>query len=264
VNIRNRTSKNLVNSKINLDTVRSYITKYEENGVPRLTDYKIEQIAQNVLQQYDSTLLSLPKEIPVIDILNYFKKYYDLKIKRANLGYHDNNRLRGSTIFSTQTIYIDKWLSSIEAKTLLRFTIAHELGHWILHAIKPIYVPEQEQNMNRIDDYETDFWGRKILSSTRDWIEHQANYFAGSLLLPELTFINAVTYKQKDMGVSRNIGIIYLDNQKGNIRDYKIIIEHIKHIYNVSARAVEIRLKQKDMLYEAPVRRVKHISELIF
>lgn len=55
-----------------------------------------------------------------------------------------------------------------------RFTIAHELGHWLLHDGKPLIV-DQSVMINKRDD---------VSSQATDWQEIQANQFAAELLMP--------------------------------------------------------------------------------
>lgn len=55
-----------------------------------------------------------------------------------------------------------------------RFTIAHELGHWLLHKGKPLIV-DQSVMINKRDD---------ISSQASSTEEIEANQFAASLLMP--------------------------------------------------------------------------------
>jgi Zn-dependent peptidase ImmA (M78 family) len=56
-----------------------------------------------------------------------------------------------------------------------RFSIAHELGHWMLHDGKPLIV-DQSVLINKRDE---------ISSQASDLEEIQANQFAAALLMPE-------------------------------------------------------------------------------
>jgi Zn-dependent peptidase ImmA (M78 family) len=56
-----------------------------------------------------------------------------------------------------------------------RFTISHELGHWLMHDGKPLIV-DQSVMINKRDD---------ISSQATDWQEIQANQFAAELLMPK-------------------------------------------------------------------------------
>jgi len=56
-----------------------------------------------------------------------------------------------------------------------RFTIAHELGHWLMHDGQPLIV-DQSVMINKRDD---------VSSQATDWQEIQANQFAAELLMPK-------------------------------------------------------------------------------
>jgi Zn-dependent peptidase ImmA (M78 family) len=56
-----------------------------------------------------------------------------------------------------------------------RFTIAHELGHWLMHDGKPLIV-DQSVMINKRDD---------VSSQATDLQEVQANQFAADLLMPK-------------------------------------------------------------------------------
>ena len=75
-------------------------------------------------------------------------------------------------------IYVD--LSGYEKESVrYRFSVAHELGHYILH---------QEYYPSGIGSFEE--W--KFLASNFDYVEFQANYFAASLLAPERELVGAL------------------------------------------------------------------------
>ena len=60
-----------------------------------------------------------------------------------------------------------------------RFTIAHELAHYILH---------YKDSNERIQHVDTDFrvsWRNRVSSEGVDWSEIEANRFAAELLMPE-------------------------------------------------------------------------------
>jgi Zn-dependent peptidase ImmA (M78 family) len=61
-----------------------------------------------------------------------------------------------------------------------RFTIAHELGHWLLHEGKPLIV-DQSVMINKRDD---------VSSQATDLQEIQANQFAAELLMPHRFLID--------------------------------------------------------------------------
>lgn len=65
-------------------------------------------------------------------------------------------------------------LNSRNTRRRQRFTIAHELGHWLLHDGRPLIV-DHTVRMNKRD---------KVASAGYDFEEIQANAFAAALLMP--------------------------------------------------------------------------------
>ncbi|TYQ00234.1 uncharacterized protein DUF955 [Tenacibaculum adriaticum] len=95
-----------------------------------------------------------------------------------------------------------------------RFTIAHELGHFILHKDQPLFV-----------DY---YRGSKLYRSSQRGqnylIEKQANFFAASLLMPK-KLVNSELKKLSDD------------------LDYDIKVDKLSRKFKVSFQAMDYRLK---------------------
>jgi Zn-dependent peptidase ImmA (M78 family) len=185
----------------------------------------------------------------------------EFKITFACLGSRGGYKILGKTIFSKGLICIDEDLIYGNA-TLFNFTAAHEIGHWCLHGANRIEKEDPNEAIQETDDCETDFWGRKILRTSRNWIEHHANVFAGSLLMPRSTFGQAVQLVQRQMGVARNVGSILLDSQWSSERDLEEILCRLGDIFETSKQSVLIRLKSLGILIEDNSRRLLDISEI--
>lgn len=97
-----------------------------------------------------------------------------------------------------------------------RFTIAHEIGHFILHNISNTHV----------DSENTYFRDANAVSTTVDVKELQANQFAAELLMPRDSMIEDLTGEYK---------------LKNNDEDLKTIANLAKK-YNVSQQAMMIRV----------------------
>jgi len=102
------------------------------------------------------------------------------------------------------------------------FTFAHELGHVILH-YQWANQTQWEKNCKEIEVLKRD------LSPNR--IEYEANYFAAFFLMPEKNIRNDVSVFLSKANVSSNQ-----------------LIEHLSGRYNVSLKAMEIRLNQLGIL----------------
>jgi len=76
-----------------------------------------------------------------------------------------------------------------------------------------------------------------------DWLEFQANVFAASLVTPREMFVVALKQIQQKIGISKNIGRIFLSNAPSSRRDYEITISEISQIFHVSKGSVRVRMK---------------------
>ena len=147
----------------------------------------LETIARLTLTQYDANYLNgSPKAIPLETII---EKHFGLRIEYKHLT--NDARELGRMIYDDGiTTYFDRDIDDyallrvdggvmlIEASLLdeensygrLRFTLAHELAHYIIH--KQIFVGSGAAAA--LYDNDTD----------EDFIEWQANYLAKALLMP--------------------------------------------------------------------------------
>jgi Zn-dependent peptidase ImmA (M78 family) len=235
--------------------------KYSKFGVPILSDLQIEGIAYSLLSRFDLTVTQCPGKTLIPLLLEYLKDNLGLRITFTSLGARGCHKILGKTIFLKGLICIDESLVYVN-ETLFHFTAAHEIGHWLLHSAKRIENEDSNGAIEETDDCETDFWGRKILRSPKDWIEHHANVFAGSLLMPRPTFEQAVKIVQRQIGIARDIGTIFLDSQQSSERDLDEILSRLGDIFGTSRQSVLIRLKSLGILVEDNSRRLLHISEI--
>jgi Zn-dependent peptidase ImmA (M78 family) len=234
--------------------------KYTKTGVPVLTDVMIEAKAYSLLSRFDSKLLEEPVRIPIPLLLNYLKNDFNLEIIATSLGIRESHRILGKTVLSKNLICFDKDL--IHNEILFNFTAAHEIGHWLLHRSQKIAIGDSGGTLEKTDDCEIDYWERERLKTQRDWIEHHANVFAGSLLMPRLTFRRSVEFVQDRMGIVRNRGKIFFDSQQSSEKDLDKMLLFLRDFWGTSKQSVLIRLKSLGILIEDVSRRAQHISEI--
>jgi hypothetical protein len=235
--------------------------KYTKIGVPVLTDVTIEAKAYSLLSRYDSKLLEQPVRIPIPLLLNYLKKDFNLEIIATSLGTRESHRILGKTVLSKNLICFDKDL--IHNEILFNFTAAHEIGHWLLHRSKKIAIRDSSGVFDETDDCEIDYWGRGRLKTQRDWIEHHANVFACSLLMPRLTFRRSVEFVQDRMGIVKNRGEIFLDSQLTHEKDLDKMLLFLRDFWGTSKQSVLIRLRSLGILVEERYRKPQHPSEIL-
>ena len=151
---------------------------------PRLTWEKIRNIAIDARNE----LLPNPDDIPIpIEEVIEFKLGMSIEPKTfLKEEYGIDGQLLGdlSTIMIDNKMYLDeKYLPRV------RFTLAHELGHYYLHK-KQI----KEAKFSSIEEW------TKVLQNTSyedsNWFERQADEFAGSFLIPINTLIKLIEGKR--------------------------------------------------------------------
>jgi Zn-dependent peptidase ImmA (M78 family) len=81
-----------------------------------------------------------------------------------------------------------------------------------------------------------------------DWLEFQANVFAASLVMPREMFIVALKQTQKNIGIDKNIGRIYLSNAAYSRRDYEAVVSQLAQVFHVSKKSVRIRTRTLQLI----------------
>jgi hypothetical protein len=136
-----------------------------------------------------------------------------------------------------------------------RFTLAHELGHLALgHGT---YL--EAESVDAMDIEKADRAGGDVQRpECGDWLadddirrlEWQANCFASCLLLPRNQFIASAMDCARQLNITdRGHGLLYLDQQPVNTRNYRLFTDALMQAYDVSRTAVSIRLKGLGLLH---------------
>jgi Zn-dependent peptidase ImmA (M78 family) len=145
-------------------------------------------------------------------------------------------------------IFVDHSLLSSDATARFRFTLAHELGHLSLHRNLPLDFELLDATSKGILDARQDLrLGRRELKTPRDWLEWQANYYAGCLLIPRAMLGPELERRQHLLGV-RLPGRIYVDDQPDNMASYISLVEHLRATFQTSKTTTRIRLEQLGLL----------------
>ena len=177
---------------------------------------------------------------------------FDKDLGDNNAGTH---KIMGFFRSHPMTIFIDR--SLVESPPMFNFTLAHELGHLCLHRNLDLDV-DPDALQDTVRSFVT---GHRILRQPLDWLEWQANRFAGSLLMPLSTLRDALETVQADLDISKR-GYIRLDHQQVNQKDYRAISQKLMRQYVVSASVVRVRLEQLGILIDHRTENVSHISQL--
>lgn len=226
--------------------------KLDKNGIPILSRTEIEERAEKFLDFFDDRCLKEPSLTPLAVISTQLQEKYGVKfVFGQDLGMSSEGyKYQGRFHIPTTTIYVD---SSLEySGPRFNYTLAHEIGHFVLHRkISPLIL---KNDKNEINDTGRDLILDQVQSDNpRTWLEWQANKFASSLLLPRKTVPMAVINKQMELGINRQLGTVYLDRQKNNYVDFKEIMDELVLIYQTSKSAIRIRLRELNILVETKI-----------
>lgn len=224
---------------------------------------EVESIAYEVLTKYCPHVLTKPCISPVAEILAGLHQNTGLLIAWEDLGCKGTAKILGKVSFRRQTLFLDVSLNS-ERKVAFRFTAAHEIGHWVLHRHnwKHIRLDEQPQASGEFVDDETSLC-KLDQKSPRDWLEFQANVFASSMVMPRIPFQKAVEQSQRGMGITRNLGVVYLNDATYSTRDFQELSARLSHTFDVSKESVRIRLKTLQLLIDEAAKSTKSVKQLV-
>jgi len=167
----------------------------------------------------------------------------DLYADLANAG----SDVEGVTDFlpgRKPSVRISNALQAPYLENRLRSTLTHELGHVKFHEA---LWPHQQMSL-----FETDHQARSphckretIISTKQvDWLEWQAGYTSGALLMPITPLIQIVRTLFEQ---TNTIGPLYADSQLG-----QQLAQIVKNTFQVSSAAARVRLIQLGHLSEQP------------
>ena len=186
--------------------------------------HTIDILAQNALKYYDEELVSgEPQEIPIEELIEF---HYGLIVQYKCIT--KNGTIHGLTVFEDSiipvydtkrkryeanyakegTIIIDSGLLASNMNNRLRFTLAHELAHYIIHQDYYRELNELASKASTDSDVKT---------------EREADSLAAALLMP-----------------SGRTKVAY--NRLKNKLTIKATITQMAKLFNVSTIAMKIRL----------------------
>ena len=120
------------------------------------------------------------------------------------------------------------------------FTLAHEIGHMILHSNQDWY---KKFNNQYTDVNISDFRKLRIQDEIKK-IEKQANFFAAEMLVPDALLKNVMIKIIEDLNiVNKGYGYIYLDGQQVNNRLLNNVINRLKSYFPASKTVLRYKLE---------------------
>ncbi len=168
-------------------------------SLPRYSIAQLEEKALTVIQHYHPESTKNQYAVPVEAFIASLQTSGHIEYAIGNLGTIGNSKILGLFITKPRNaIYIDH---SLVGTIRFRFTLAHELGHFVLH--RKIDVG------GNITDTSDDLLETPAQAQTdRQWAEWQANNFAASLLLPRQSLGTFIFNNAENFGLKLGEGTL--------------------------------------------------------
>jgi len=234
----------------------NYPTRKDGLFLLRNKDY--EDIAEKVLKEYAPYMLTEVRELDLEKLADALGLLIDeeyLSIDGSILGaiafedteelYYDFAMRPKKVKMGQGQILIDPRLNGLYSYGRRRYTIAHEIGHWLTQ--RTYHSPTNQQYEYRKSVVVCRSESIENASKNKDWVEIQANRTAASLLMPKENFINTAEE------IISHAGLLGNCLQESRIREERSreVISAIAKCYGVSKKAAEIRLSQLNLIKRA-------------
>lgn len=195
-------------------------------NIPFVTKERIEEIVTK-LQAYD---VYSANKLDNEKICKFLESKYSVSF---NFNDELSKDILGKIEFNPLRIQITKKLKTDLPRW--RFTLAHEIGHLILHS-KLL----TEKISEKTDTEFSLSYKFHVTEMTSKRLEYQANLFASNLLLPKSTLSSVVAKYFEEERLNK--GFLYWDHQPINQKLALNLLTRISAIYDVSLEVARIRL----------------------
>lgn len=192
---------------------------------PFLSREEIKKIVCDLIN--NSNFYSIPTPKNEDKLITFLKVKISFEELPANF--------KGSYNATENCIILPNWM--ISKHELLRFSLAHELGHAYLH----------RETLRQYESfYSNQISSISISESEFQRFDIQANDFASYLLMPDIEFKNEVSILFKKFNLHHIPFII--DHQKGKFAIYYTIIDALATKFSVSKEHVKTRLNKDNFV----------------
>lgn len=218
--------------------------------VPFMEEARIEEIAESVAR---AAATRFPVDLDMICRREWLNS--GLKIERPASSMQSHAPMILGRIHFADNV-IELFDQNARHPQHLRFTLAHELGHYFLNHGQYLAIDavEAEDMENQRPSY-VDLTDIKRL-------EWQANRFAAMLLMPKKEFIAEFSNLINEHGIhDKGFGALYVDGQPDNQTAYFDVCRELARRFNVSFGAVAVRLKGLGLLND---RRYTSVAQGLF
>jgi Zn-dependent peptidase ImmA (M78 family) len=225
---------NFADVLLELSLIDFFNDREEFIEIPFVTHDRLNYIVAKLYKNnvYDGTVLNFDKLTKFLSPKYNIIFEYDLLEDESYLGKIEFNPL-AIKISNKARSDRNRW----------RFTLAHEIGHLILHS------PILKERLKEKTDTETTL-ALKFSSSNKnsERIEIQANLFASYLLLPENILIPRMERIFIEYRIHRKC--LYLDRQPVNQKEVFEILTVLSGEFQASIEAIRLRLIKLNLLID--------------
>ncbi len=211
--------------------------------IPYVSDDRINMIIDKLYTYnlYDNNSLNFEQLLP------FLEERYQVKFCLDTV---ENDNYLGKIEFNPLCIKISN--SARSDKNRWRFTLAHEIGHLILHS------NVLKDRLSQKDDNEQTLSINFSQSrSNSDRLEIQANLFASNLLLPKKILLPKMNSIFIEYRIHRKV--LYLDHQPVNQREVFEILNKLSYELQASVEAIKIRLIKLNLMVDKTDRSIKSL-----
>lgn len=204
-----------------------------------LTKESIEKVAGRIHNaiKFDKSEHSIEKNCEKLKEKYGIRFLIDKGIELDSLGFV----ILGKIKFEPDIITL--FLGAQSNKFRLKFTLAHELGHYFLNHKKYL-----KREIYSEKEYKTRS-GEYISIDDIKKIEWQANQFASCFLLPHDPFVLSFNKLLNNENImDKGHGKLFVDNQKCNLDSYYKIMNSLRDHFRVSGSVIKYRLKNLGLL----------------
>ena len=230
----------------------------DQNGVPCVSADQIENYAEAMLEDYDPRLVRQPQ---ALDIDLFTEKYLEANLEIRPIT--PDRSILGVTVFQggyipvydrskgalvpldvcERTIIVEQGLLNPREPGRFNFTVAHEAGHLACHADVHI----ESGMVHRMNGGSTYIMCRESANGydrhkPEEWLEWQADYMAGALLMPRRAFCAAVDNALALQG--RFSGPLGWNILKRDVRIRNMVISYVADVFKTSHKATGVRLRR--------------------
>lgn len=238
---------NLPDLLINMGIIDKYFFQQNKIYIPFKTTEQIEQIISRL--QVDR--IYKENRLNTNELCKHLSETLDVKfIFEENLGSQDKDNILGKITFKPLRIYITNELKQNVYRW--RFTLAHEVGHLLLHnELLKDYLGEN------IDIEKSLSLSGEFPKEMNKYMEIQANKFASILLLPAEPFLKEVGNYFVEQNINK--GFLYLDHQRVNRNLVYNLLSRLKEKFEVSMEVAKYRLVSFELIKGETMKSVKDI-----